>query len=224
MPFYFTSVKYNFQNVLVCRGTGCPIGRTIGIRRASSVGGGLMQRSSPYEPSTGGWSSDGFERSGLLGKRCLHACGRHGKFSETAAGRMSEGVGQGGRSRWKRTLTRPQRRIAPIHQNNLDAGDLRKRKYRIPGPVPARDLPSVEGNLLLQSETDRLQDASFELIYRAIGIDHASNIGRHHNSRDLDDASLAVDFHIRHCGRIHPDALVSTKCHAASISAIALLS
>src|SRR5260370_29918174 len=71
------------------------------------------------------------EPQGSLGKRCLHAFRRHGKFSETATGRVSEGVGQGGRSRWERTFTRSQRRIAPIHQNNLDAGDLRKCEYGI---------------------------------------------------------------------------------------------
>lgn len=34
-----------------------------------------------------------FEPQGSLGKGCLHAFGRHGKFSETATRRVSEGVG-----------------------------------------------------------------------------------------------------------------------------------
>jgi hypothetical protein len=38
-------------------------------------------------------SNDLIQPQGSLGKRYFHAFGRHGKFSETAAGRMSEGVG-----------------------------------------------------------------------------------------------------------------------------------
>jgi hypothetical protein len=34
------------------------------------------------------------ETVGILGKRGLHAFRRHGKLAQTAAGRMSEGVGQ----------------------------------------------------------------------------------------------------------------------------------
>ena len=184
---------------------------------------GFVRRGKRTQPSLASPPRGAFELWGQLGKRCLHAFGRHWQLSYAASGRVSEGVGQCRRSGRKRTFAGSQRRIAPIHQNDFDAGDLRKPKYGIPRPVPARDLPSVEGNLLLQSETDRLDDTSLELIPRSVRIDDESDIGRYHNSGDLDDAGLAVDLHIHHYGSIHPDALVSAKGQAASIAAIALL-
>src|ERR1700739_3722315 len=124
---------------------------------------------------------------------------------------MSESVGESGRSWWKRTFTSSERRIVSLHQHDLDAGDFGKCEDGIPRPVTARDLPSVEGHLLLQRETDRLNDASFELIPRTVRIDDEADIGRHHHAGDLDDARLAVDLDVHHGGRIHPDAFVPAK-------------
>src|SRR6516164_4391978 len=174
ISYYFTFVKYNLG--LLCSSVG---------RRVLPAG-----QSEPEEPhrSVVSCGASGFRaahdrvvgrpcssRRSRYEKRCLHAFGRHGKFAETATGCVSESVGQGSRSRWKRTFTRSQRRIAPTHQNNLDAGDLIR-------PIPSRDFPSVEGDLLLQTETYRLQDASFELIFRPIGIDDEADVCRYHDS------------------------------------------
>jgi len=65
--------------------------------------------------------------------------------------------------------------------------------------------------------------AAFELVLRAVRIDHESEIGRHHHARHLGDATVAVDLDVDHGARIHPDAVVPAKRQAAAALAIALL-
>jgi hypothetical protein len=74
---------------------------------------------------------------------------------------MGERICQRRRRRRKSTFAGTERRIAAPHQNDFNTGNLRKRKYRIPRPVSARDLPSVEADLLLQREADRLDAGAF---------------------------------------------------------------
>src|SRR5258708_27188916 len=113
-----------------------------------------------------------FLESGPSGERRLDAFWRHGQLTQAPAGRIGEGVGKGSRRWRKRAFTRAERRIAPLHQNDVNAGDLGECEDGIRRPVPARDLASVEGDLLLQRKTDRLHDAAFELVLRTVRIDH----------------------------------------------------
>src|SRR5258707_4269104 len=154
--------------------------------------------------------------------RCLHVFGRHGKLAQSSPGCMGESIGKRCGRRRKGTFAGTVRRIAALHQNGFNSGNLRKREYRIARPVPARDLPFVEGDLLLQSETDRLDDASFKLIFRPVRIDDKTNIGSQHNPGDFDDTCLSVDLHVHHRGGIRPDALVPTIRYAAPMPPIAL--
>src|SRR2546423_551567 len=110
-------------------------------------------------------------KSGPSGQRRLDAFGRHGQFAQPPAGCMGEGVGKGSRGWRKRAFTRAKRRIASLHQNDFNTGDLGEGEDGIRRPVSARDMASVEGDLLLQRETDRLDDAAFELVLRAVWID-----------------------------------------------------
>src|SRR5579862_8997130 len=136
---------------------------------------------------------------------------------------MRESVGKRRRRRRKRTLARAERSVAAIHQTDLDARGLWKRKDGVSRPVPACDLPTVEGDLFVQREADRLNDSAFDLVFRAVRIDHESEIRRHHNAGDLYDACLAVDLHVHHCGGVHADAFIAAKGQAAAIASIALL-
>src|ERR1700751_2561968 len=109
---------------------------------------------------------------------------------------MSESICQGRRCGRKRTFAGTERRIAALHQNNLNTGYLGKRQYGIARPVPARDIPLIEGNLLLPTETDGLDHASLDLVLRPVWIDDEPDIGRHHDAGNPDDACLAVDLHV----------------------------
>src|SRR5258708_11722374 len=161
--------------------------------------------------------------AGASGQRRPDAFWRHGQLAQPPAGRMGEGVGKGSRGWCKRAFSRAERRIASLQQNDVDAGDLGEGEDGIRRPVPARDLAPVEGDLLLQRETDRLDYGAFELALRAVRIDHDSEIGRHHHAGHLDDTAVAVDLDVDHGGRIHPDALVPAKRQAAAALAIAFL-
>src|SRR6267154_5528197 len=116
--------------------------------------------------------------SGPSGERRLDAFWRHGQLAQASAGRVGEGVGKGSRGWRKRAFTRPQRRIASLHQNDFNTGDLGEGEDGIRRPVSARDMASVEGDLFLQRETDCLDDAAFELVLRAVWIDGEPEIGR----------------------------------------------
>ena len=121
---------------------------------------GLVPRGKLTQLSPVSRPSAAFELSERSGKRCLHALRRHGKLAQSAPGRVSESICQRRRCGRKRTFAGTERRIAALHQNNFNTGYLGKRQYGIARPVPARDLPLIEGNLLLQTETDGLDDAS----------------------------------------------------------------
>src|SRR5712671_4378508 len=129
----------------------------------------------------------------------------------------------GSRGWRKRAFTRPERRIASLHQNDFNTGDLGEGEDGIRRPVSARDMASVEGDLFLQRETDCLDDAAFELVLRAVWIDDEPEIGRHHHAGHLYDAALAVDLDVDHGGRIHPNALVPAERQAAAALPIAFL-
>src|SRR5882724_6164167 len=92
--------------------------------------------------------------SGPSGQRRLDAFGRHGQLAQPSAGRMRESVGKGSRGWRKRAFARAERRIAPLHQTDVDVGDLGECEDGIRRPIPTRDLAPVEGDLLLQRETD----------------------------------------------------------------------
>src|SRR6476646_8852584 len=96
---------------------------------------------------------------------------------------MSEGVCQSCLSRRQRALSGAERWFATVHQHDVDARYLRKRQDRISGPVPAGNLTAVEHDLLLQGDTDGLNDPALKLVSCTIGVHDTADIGGDHDPR-----------------------------------------
>src|SRR6476646_8463951 len=135
---------------------------------------------------------------------------------------MSEGVCQSCLSRRQRALSGAERWFATVHQHDVDARYLRKRQDRISGPVPAGNLTAVEHDLLLQGDTDGLNDPALKLVSCTIGVHDTADIGGDHDPRNLDDPGFAIDVYVNDNSRVHSDCLVTRVGKATSALAIAL--
>ena len=67
---------------------------------------------------------------------------------------------------------------ARVDQLGLDLRHLAEAQDGIAVPVDRGDAVLVEPDLLLQRPAQRLHDAAFELVARAVGIDHQAGIGQ----------------------------------------------
>ncbi len=131
-----------------------------------------------------------------------HALGREGRLAEADAGRVEDGVGDGGGARHRCGFADAERRLlGPVHRDDLDGGQLREGQDRVAAPVPRGRQARLEGHLLVQHAARRLDDVAVDLVLDPGGIDHQAGILPHDDPLDRDLAAGAVDRHVGHPGR-----------------------
>src|SRR6185436_356200 len=113
----------------------------------------------------------------------------------------------------ERRFAQSQRRLMPcVDEADVDLRNLGEAQDRVALPAVGGDPTVGEANALLERPTRGLDDAAFDLVGRAIRIDHQAGI----NGRpDADETNLLVDLDLGHDRGIGGAVLVAGKAEAA---------
>ena len=119
------------------------------------------------------------------------------------AGRVEDGVGDGGGARDRGGFADPERRIVgaldaappgyPARPGRSRSGSCWKSRLVTPA--------GVEPHLLHQGAADRLDDVAVHLQLDPFRVDHQAGVLRHHHPGDPDLAAAEIDLHVGDPGR-----------------------